>query len=71
MREIENYNTSVDYELYLSILYNYYICTYHYKNREDATLVLDNIEYLALKHPLIKIAYDKISKNFNWSMGWI
>jgi hypothetical protein len=69
VREIENYNTSVDYELYLSILYNYYICTYHYKNREDATLVLDNIEYLALKHPLIKIAYDKISKNFNWSMG--
>jgi len=64
VREIENYNTSVDYELYLSILYNYYICSYHYKNREEAIIILDHIEDLALRHPLIKSAYDKISKDF-------
>jgi hypothetical protein len=63
VREIENYNTSVDYELYLSILYNYYICSYHYKNREDATLVLDHIEKIASQHPQIKSVYDKMSKN--------
>jgi hypothetical protein len=69
VREIENYNTIVDYELYLTILYNYYICTYYFKNSEEAKKVLDHMEDLALKHPLIKNAYDKISKNFNSNMG--
>ena len=63
VREIENYNTSVDYELYLSILYNYYICAYYYKNRDESSKILDHIEKMATQHPQIKSVYDKMSKN--------
>jgi len=63
VREIENYNTSVDYELYLSILNNYYLCTYHYKNTEEAISVLQHIEKVVSQHPQIKSVYDKMNKN--------
>jgi hypothetical protein len=60
VREIENYNSQVNYELYLSILYNYYICTYHYRNSEEANKILNHIELVVSKHPQIKSAYDKL-----------
>lgn len=60
VREIENYNSQVNYELYLSILYNYFICAYHYKNNKEANKILDHVELIVSKHPQIKIAYDKL-----------
>jgi hypothetical protein len=65
VREIENFNTSVDYNLYLNILFNYYICCYHFKDKEQAQIILDKINNIILKHPIIKNEYQKYQQFFD------
>lgn len=65
VREIENYNTIVDYDLYLNILYNYYICCYHFIGKNEADTILNKINTVVTKHPSIKNEYQKYQQFFD------
>ncbi len=65
VREIENFNTSVSYDLYLYILCNYYICTFHYKNKTEADDILNHINNTINKHPNIKNEYLRYKNYFD------
>jgi len=57
--QIENFNVDVEYNLYLDILFSYYVFTFYYKNKEEASKVVEHIKNIVFKHPLIKNEYDK------------
>jgi hypothetical protein len=59
LREIESFNTQVDYELYLSILYNFYICTNKIKDKNEGKKILQHIKEILDRHPNIKLAFYK------------
>ena len=64
INQIENFTVDVSYDLYLDILFSYYLFTFYYKNKEEARKVVEHIKNIVSKHPLIKNEYNKKSELF-------
>jgi len=59
IEQIENFYVDVGYDFYLDVLFNYYLFTYYYKNKIEASKIVEHIKKIICKHPLIKNEYDK------------
>jgi hypothetical protein len=70
LNEIETYKVKINYEIYFSILFYYYLCTYYYKGKDEAKNIVNHIMELIRINPYIKKEYDKNSDfyktNFNY-----
>ena len=72
MREIETYNVPINYELYFSILFSYYISTYYYKGKDESKQLVNYIMELVSTNPYVKKEFEKhkdfYQQNFNFSI---
>jgi len=72
LNEIETFKVNINYELYFSILFSYYLCSYYYKGKDEAKNIANNIIKLVSINPYIKNEYDKnadfYQNNFNYSL---
>jgi hypothetical protein len=63
INQIENYNVQVDYNIYMDLLFTFYIFTFYHKNKEEARSVVEHIQNVVSKNPFVKSEYDK-NKDF-------
>jgi hypothetical protein len=72
IEQIENFHVDTGYDFYLDVLYNYYLFTYYYKNKLEASKIVEHIKKIIYTHPLIKNEYDKqkdfYESQFNYSI---
>jgi hypothetical protein len=70
--EIENFNVDIGHDLYVDILFSFYLFTFYYKNKEEARKVVEHIKSLVSENPYIKNEYDKkrqfYESQFNYSI---
>ena len=62
----------MNYEVYFTILYSYYISTYYYKGKDEAKLLVNYIMELVSTNPHIKKEFEKqpdfYQNNFNFAL---
>jgi hypothetical protein len=72
LKEFETYNVKMNYEVYFSILYSYYISTYYYKGKYEGKQLVNYIMDLVSTNRYIKKEFDKrkdfYQNNFNYSL---
>jgi hypothetical protein len=59
LNQIENYSVHVDYNIYMNILFSFYLCTFYYKSKEKSKNVIEHIKNIVSKNQLLKIEYEK------------
>jgi hypothetical protein len=72
LAEIENYNVHIDYTMYFSILFEYYMCTFYYKGKDEARTLVKHIHDVIAIIPGVKAEYEKnkvfFDIQFNYSI---
>jgi len=63
LHQIENYNVSIDYNVYFQILFNYYLATYYHKNKEEAHKIVKHIMNIVSINPYFENEFNK-NKHF-------
>ena len=59
LKEFDEYNLKMDYDMYFSILYAYYVATYYYKGKKEAKQLVDFIMQLVETNSYIKNEFNK------------
>ena len=60
LHEFDNYNIAIDYNIYFSILFNYYVALAYY-NKEEAVNIANKIMNLVSINPYIRSVFNKNS----------
>jgi hypothetical protein len=63
LEEIESYRVSIDYGLYFSILFSYYLSAFYYKGKDESKLIVEHILNVMKTNPYVRLEYEK-NKNF-------
>jgi len=71
INQIENYNVHVNYDIYMDLLFSFYVFTFYYKGKEEARNVVKHVQNITSKNPLVKNEFDKkkdfYESQFNFS----
>jgi len=59
LNQIEQYYVHVEYNIYVELLFSFYIFTFYHKGIEQAKTVVEHIKMVVSKNPLVKHEYDK------------
>jgi hypothetical protein len=70
LNEIETFKIKIDYEIYFSLLFNYYIILYYYKKEEAHDYVLYILD-LINKNPYIKKEFNKNPDFYNSQFAYV
>jgi hypothetical protein len=57
--QIESYNVSIDNELYMNILFSFFVFTFYHKGKEEAKALVEYIKQIITENPLIRREYIK------------
>jgi len=63
LNEIESFHVKINYDVYFSILFSYYISTFYHKGKEEAKTIVNHITKLIELNPNIKREFEK-NENF-------
>jgi hypothetical protein len=73
LREIESYNVEINYHIYFSILFSYYISAYYYKGKYYSRQIVNYIITIMESNPYLKKEYENkkefYENNFSYAFN--
>lgn len=71
INEIESYSVYVDYDIYLDLLFSFYVFTFYYKGKEEAKCVVEHIKNIVSKNTLVKNEYEKMQEFYESQFTYV